>query len=459
MAACCAVGYVTFAVTQWRLLESPSWDLGIFTQLARAYAGFDTPIVTIKGEGFNLLGDHFHPLLVLLAPVYWIHPSGVSLLIAQAVLFAFSAVPVTTVARELLGPVQGTLVGVAYALSWGLQGAVAAQFHEIAFAVPLLAASLAAYLRRRWWTCALWAAPLVFIKEDLGLTVAALGLVLWLRAGQRRIGRLTVAWGVGWTALAIGVVLPLLHPDGTWDYYGRLAAGEEAADGPGDGAGGVLATVAAAFVPAEKYVTLLLLVGAAGVIGVRSPLVWLWVPTLAWRFLGNVEYYWGWTWHYSAVLMPVAVAALLDVVSGRTGTGHLGRRLVPARRWASAGTAAALLTTAIMTVTGPMNRLVEPETYAGSPRADVVDEMIDIVAGRTVEADIYLMAYLVPRSQVYWVGNEGNPPPDRLVLDATRRTWTDDVADAADLAEERHPGQDYELVLDEAGYQVAARVR
>ena len=30
---------------------------------------------------------------------------------------------------------------------------------------------------------------------------------------------------------------------------------------------------------------------AAGVVGVTSPLTWLWLPTLAWRFLGDVPFY------------------------------------------------------------------------------------------------------------------------------------------------------------------------
>jgi hypothetical protein len=51
-----AVLYSVFSVTQWNLLDSPSWDLGIFTQLAKAYAGLDAPIVPIKSEGFNSSG-------------------------------------------------------------------------------------------------------------------------------------------------------------------------------------------------------------------------------------------------------------------------------------------------------------------------------------------------------------------------------------------------------------------
>ena len=51
--------------------------------------------------------------------------------------------------------------------------------------MPLLALSLVALLRERWLACALWAAPLVFVKEDLGLTVVALGLVLAWRSRDR----------------------------------------------------------------------------------------------------------------------------------------------------------------------------------------------------------------------------------------------------------------------------------
>ncbi|WP_226920802.1 DUF2079 domain-containing protein [Georgenia subflava] len=452
--------YSVYAVTQWRLLEVPSWDLGIFTQLAKAYSGLDAPVVTIKGEGFNLLGDHFHPMLVLLAPFYRLFPSGLTLLVVQAVLLAVSAVPITRVARELVGRGRGTALGVAYALGWGLQGAVAAQFHEIAFAVPLLAFALAAFLRGRWWACTAWAAPLVFVKEDLGLTVAALGLVLLWRGRRRasgqaasgrqvRAGAFLAAWGMVWFVLAIWVILPALNPGGTWDYYDRVGSEEQQ---------GLLDVLLGALVPGEKYVTLLLLVAAAGVVGVRSPLVWLWVPTLAWRFVGNVEFYWGWSWHYSAILMPVAAAALLDAVT-RPPDPSAARRPAAPGGWATIGVGVAVATTALMMPTLPLARLVEPATYAVSDRHDGATAAIDAVApGSTVEADIYLMAYLVPRAQVYWVGNAGNPAPDFVLLDTLRRTWPDrDITDAAAFAESRH-GVDYELVLDADGYQVARRV-
>ena len=48
------------------------------------------PVVDIKGPGFNLLGDHFSPVVALFAPLWALCPSPVTLLVAQAVLLAVS---------------------------------------------------------------------------------------------------------------------------------------------------------------------------------------------------------------------------------------------------------------------------------------------------------------------------------------------------------------------------------
>ena len=56
-----------------------------------------------------------------------------------------------------------------------MQGAVAAQFHEIAFAMPMLAFASAAFVERRWVAVTAWSAPLVLVKEDMGLTVLMIG--------------------------------------------------------------------------------------------------------------------------------------------------------------------------------------------------------------------------------------------------------------------------------------------
>jgi hypothetical protein len=510
----------------WRDVSTPSWDLGIFTQLAREYSELSAPIVDIKGDGFNLLGDHFHPILVLLGPLYAIHPSGWTLLLAQAALLGLSAVPITSVARQFLGRALGTVLGIAYAFSWGLQGAAFAQFHEIAFGVPLVALALAAFLRGRPVAVVGWAAPLVLVKEDLGLTVAALGAVMVWRAmpprpphppgepGADRLGvtldrvdrslgttggragATLVLWGAAWLVLSVLVILPALNPGGSYDYVGRI--GEADSDW--------FATLATILWPPQKLLTLVLLALAAGIVGVRSPLMWLLLPTLGWRFLGNVPYYWGWEWHYSAVLVPVVTAGLIDVVGrrGATGAGEEGAssdaseadgpctggpgtdgpssdrpgpddppslHLAPDAHTAlrtpairAAAVLAAVASTAVMWPRLPLVATFGDGWPEAASRADAAHGAVEAAWAvepadgeePVVVSDIFLLAYLVPEARVYWLGNEGNPVPDAVVLDTWQRDGNDTDVEA--VAERTFPGWDYAVAYDVDGYAVAELV-
>ncbi len=179
------VAYGTLSVFKYLRLEPGSWDLGIFTEYVKQLAHLRAPVVAIRGAGFNLLGDHFQPIVALIAPFFRLFPSPVTLLIAQALLTALSVVPVCRAAQELLGTGASRAIGLAYGFSWGLQQMINFDFHEIAFAVPLLAFSLSAILRRRPLAAVAWALPLVFVKEDQGFTVAAIGLLMTVIAVDR----------------------------------------------------------------------------------------------------------------------------------------------------------------------------------------------------------------------------------------------------------------------------------
>ncbi|PWH07935.1 hypothetical protein DEO23_03375 [Brachybacterium endophyticum] len=436
MGALGALAYGLRGVQQWRGLEERSWDLAIFSQVARDYSELRAPIVPIKGDSFNLLGDHFHPILVVLGPVWAVWPSPLSLLWVQAVLMGISAVPLTRLAIDRLGAGAGLLAGAAYLFGFGLQAAADVQFHEIAFALPLLAFSLTALLRGRFVAAIAWAAPLVLVKEDMGLTVAVLGAVIALRSPlARRGGMGLAAWGLGWFVLSTFVVLPALNPGGQYDYGGNLGS-------PLD-----------VFVPVEKWTTVLMLLLAAGVIGARSPIMAAMLPTLAWRFAGNVEFYWGWYWHYNAVLMPIALAALLDALGDRHSDERRPRPLV---RWTAVVASAAV--TLVLWSALPLANLGRATSWEPSPRAEAAAAAVDAVPGDVVVAsDITVMARLVPHDDVQWVHGTNARVPDCVLIDREAFSWGgQDPGDAASWASGNY-GTTFDEVMTENGFEVACR--
>jgi uncharacterized membrane protein len=317
------------AIGLFRLMElnPSSWDLSIYTEYVKQYADLRAPIVNIRGPGFNLLGDHFQPIVAVLAPFFRIFPSSATLIVAQALLAAASIFPVSQLAREKLGIGPARAIAVAYGFSWGLQQLANFDFHEIAFAVPLLAFSLSALARGHLKAAVLWALPLVFVKEDQGYTVAAIGIYLivaGLRApvpdprnpadpdGRHRMmaGQILLIWGFVWSFVAIGLIIPHFNPHHIYQYWslgGVL--------GPG-GHGSVFGVIRQLFHAwPDKLQTVVMLLLPTAFIALRSPLVLIAVPSLLLRFIATNSAYWGTYWHYNATVMPIIFIAAIDALA------------------------------------------------------------------------------------------------------------------------------------------------
>jgi len=419
--------YTIISLARFDRFALSSWDNAIFEQAVRGYAHFGAPTIDVRGAGLNQLGDHFSPILVLIAPFYRAFPSAQTILIAQAVLLAASVAVIAVVAIKHLGLVVGVAIGVAYGASFGLLSAVEVDFHEVAFAAPLLALTGAAYVDRRFDAVVLWSLPLLLVKEEFGLTVAVIGGVLWL-GGERRRGAVLGAVGLASAVFIIFVVIPAVAPYGSYGYVGML--------------GGEHGVIGTAFEQIDrKAATVALTVGVTGLAALVSPWLLLALPTFAWRFVGDNVYYWGTEWHYSLVLLPIVFIAMID-----------GMKRWPTLRWA---TLPALVVTGFMLVNSPLTALLDSATYAESPReADARDVLALIPNGSKVETDIGLMTHLTTRHTVYWLGNAGNPAPDYVLLDV--ESGIGSPADAVAYAEDRYGGT-YELLFGEGGYLLAHR--
>ena len=484
--------YTAISLLRLMQLNPTSWDLGIYTEYVKQSAHLAAPVADIRGAGFNLFGDHFQPIVAVIAPFFRVFPSAATLLVAQALLAALSVFPVSQIAREKLGPGPGRAIAVAYGFSWGLQQMVDYDFHEIAFAVPLLAFSLSALLRGRVRAAVWWAVALVFVKEDQGFTVAAIGLYLivtGLRAkapvpataggsadpaaaaspaapatveagGRRRIqaGLFLLIWGFAWSFLAIGVIIPHFSPAHHYDYWsdgGVLAPGGHLT------AAGLIGQLSHAW-PDKLQTTVLLLLPTV-FIALRSPLALIAVPSLLLRFLSTDSSFWGTVWHYNATVMPVMFIAAVDALAriraamdaddpagfASWASGRRGPRraiLAGAQRYGAAMMVAIAVTLAFQF---PLSQLWNAQTYRISPHVEAAGAaMAQVPDGATVQATLDLLAPLAARTDTFWIGNAGNPRTEYIVFDGRNSDYSPVISNVPAFIAQLYPDHAYTEIFE-----------
>ena len=201
-----------------------------------------------------------------------------------------------------------------------------------------------------------------------------------------------------------------------------------------------------------KGTTVLLLLAVTAFMAPQSPLLIVVVPTLAWRFVSTNQNFWGQSFHYDLVLMPIVFAAMVDgVVRAR----HDGWR--PLRVYARGAPTMALLVGLFLCTRYPFKDLVDPATYQPSPRAQAAERTLSkIPDGATIETDLGLIGQLTHRTRVFFIGT-ALPVVPQFVL-VTDPVQAQAQSDPVHYAESLHPGTTYVLVSAEGGYTLVRRL-
>jgi uncharacterized membrane protein len=212
--------YFTFQ-RHWHF-NSAGFDLGIQDQVVwnTAHGRWYQSSLEVS----NYLGDHFQPLMALLAIPYRIWPSAYILLAFQTIVLALGALPLYRLAtRRLNSPLVGLLFATLYLLYPSVGYINRFDFHWEATAVPLLIAAVDAADEERWRAMSLFLFLALFGKEDIGLTVSAFGV--WLALRKRTwVGAVWAVAGVAYSLVALFVFIPAFRgiPSDTLHRYGWL---------------------------------------------------------------------------------------------------------------------------------------------------------------------------------------------------------------------------------------------
>jgi uncharacterized membrane protein len=481
LTALVAGGYSVFALAQYYTFRTSSYDLVIFDQAVRSFAHFKPGIAIIFNthEGFppgtSILANHWSPIDAALVPLYLIHDSPETLLVAQAFLFALAIPPLWAFTRRAFGggqqaTVAAYLVAAAYALSWPIASALAFDYHEVAFVPVLTAVALERLQAGKLRTALIALGALLFVKEDIGLLVAGIGLYLAVarpRTLRRQwlVGLALIAAGLAATVISTDVLIPAFggRADFFWAYPGL---------GPNVSQAAVhllthpVSSLRLLVTPRVKLYTMLWLFGAFCFLPLRSPMALATIPLLLERMLANIfPAWWGTAYQYNAFLVVVLVCAAVD------GAARLDRALArrraarspdAARTWPVAlGCAAAMCAVGLILVPrfafGPALHPTFYQRDANMKAAAAADAVVP--SGVTVAATDNLGPQLSARDTVLlWDGERPpmlNVPWVVATVSEPQFTFRGVQAQKQRVAVLEHDG--YRVVFHRGGYLVLHR--
>ena len=159
----------------------------------------------------NYLGDHFSPLLVVLAPLFWFAPDARTLQVAGMLALATSLLPGYLILRAKY-PLLGPPLVLGLAVNPLLHAAASEDIHTILLAAITVGLAVYALHASRYRLLVAALALTLLAREDMAVYVGSFGLFLFLfRPERRRLGLAIGVAAVVWLAATTLVVMPALN--------------------------------------------------------------------------------------------------------------------------------------------------------------------------------------------------------------------------------------------------------
>ena len=261
------------------------------------------------------LSIHVEPIILPLSLLYLIHAGPETLLVTQTVALALGAFPLFALSlrRAPQLPFVGVGLVFAYLLSPFTISEALWDFHPVTLATPLLLAALWALDARRYRWFLVAAILAIATKEDVGLSVAIVALLLAVRRPEkRRFGVLLAVGALLWVAICFKVILPHYNigvPGGNNYWYRYAWLGRT----PTEAVINVLTRpwiVWSYLVVPGRMGYLAIVLRTAGALGLLAPALLLAaLPDLAVNLLSTHSEQYSGFFQYNAIILPYLLGA------------------------------------------------------------------------------------------------------------------------------------------------------
>jgi uncharacterized membrane protein len=185
-----------------------AFDLGIFDQVLWNTINGNVLYSSIVGNR-HFFGVHVSPILLLLAPLYWIYANPATLLIFQSCALASGAIPVYWFAKKKLNSEQlALLFSLIYLCYRPMRGVNLFDFHPIALTTPLLLFAFFYLDQRKYLLFGVFLALALSCKEEIATIVFIFGIYIAFIQKKRTFGFLLSLVGIAIFVLDIWVIIP-----------------------------------------------------------------------------------------------------------------------------------------------------------------------------------------------------------------------------------------------------------
>lgn len=293
---------------------STAYDLGIFDQAIRQYALFKEPLVAIKGLNFNILGDHFHPIIITLTPLYWIWADPRMLGIVTALLLVIPIFPIYFFAKKRFGTLFSTIISIVYSLWWTNISLLNSGFHEIVFAAPIIAFIIWALDIKRYPIVITMSLILLLVREDMGITVVMVAIILAIQK-KYKLAIFLGLTGIITFLLVTKLFIPHFSTQQKFAYWEYTALGTTMSATILFMLTNPLETLSMMFNQPQKRLLWIATFLPTGLLAFGSSYLLLALPIFFSKIFNDRENLWGIYYQYNVIFGAIIIMASIDTLS------------------------------------------------------------------------------------------------------------------------------------------------
>ncbi len=424
VALLCFLAWTATSAARWAGFAYRTFDLAYYVQaLWQLIHGR----LEVSVQYVPLLGNHVEPIVLLIAPIFFLFPHPMTFVVLQNLgLASMGLVGYRIARRSGIGETASVLLALALLLIPATGYVALHEFHPEALTAPFLLLLWHARLRRRVGAYWCWFAAVLACKENMALLLAAFCVVEAWRE-RRRGGRELLRWyawpmlgALGWFIFSSKVITPALN-SGNIDYlalYDRLGA-----------SGGEilrnfilqpqLALGALGHSLAHGNLLWALLLPFLALPLLRPHWLLIALPVLLQHLLSWRSSEWTVFFHYAAPLLPLCWLATVEAVAGfRRGQRWLPPAILAAcligQLWI--GPAAGMLRTAQEWSGGRADRLRKEEFLRAIPAEASVVAPLPYLTHLALRERLHSLHYILKGLRTLSRERFQPPPPTDYVL-------------------------------------------